>query len=112
MIIQYIIVIYGKIPPSQLINLKQKTKEMHYNPQTPIDTVINQVKDLLEYGELAGYLYIHIQTKKIAYTIINKTRKFQDSINTWNRMNPIKQFWTDFENHLRTASASPKKQVT
>ena len=64
MISQYIIVIYGKIPPSQLINLKQKTKEMHYNPQTPIDTVINQVKDLLEYGELAGYLYIHIQTKK------------------------------------------------
>ena len=37
---------------------------MHYNPQTPIDTVINQVKDLLEYGELAGYLYINIQTKK------------------------------------------------
>ena len=57
------------------------------------------------------YTYIY-RPKNIAYTIINKTRNFQDSIKTWNRMNPVQQHWTDFENHLRTASASSKKQVT
>ena len=47
MLTQYLIVTYGKIPPSQLIDLKQNTKSMQYNPQTPINTVLNQVKDLL-----------------------------------------------------------------
>ena len=50
MLIQYLIVTYGKISPSQMIDLEQNTKLTQYDPQTLIDTVFNQVKDLLEYG--------------------------------------------------------------
>ena len=48
-LIQYLLVPYGKIFPSQLIDLEHNTKAMQYDPQTPIETVFNQVKDLLEY---------------------------------------------------------------
>ena len=78
MIIYYIIVTYGEISPSQLVNLDHNTKTIQYNPQTPINTIFNQVKDLIEYGELARSKYTQIQTTRIAYMIINKTRNFQD----------------------------------
>ena len=39
----------------------------------------------------------------IAYTIINRMRKFQDAIKTQNRMNPIQQNWIHFKTHFRTA---------
>ena len=46
--IQYLIVMYGKISTSQLIDLEQNTKSIQYDPQAPIDTVFDQVKDLLK----------------------------------------------------------------
>ena len=58
MLIQYLIITYGKISHSQLVGLEQETKAMQYDPQTLINTVFNQVKYLLEYGELARSPYI------------------------------------------------------
>ena len=55
---------------------------MKCDPQIPNDTIFKQVEYLLEYGELAIFLYTQIQTMNIAYTIINKTRKFQDAKKT------------------------------
>ena len=109
MIIQYLIVKYGIIYISQLIDLEQNTKSMQYDPHTPIDTVFNQVKDLLEYGELSRSPYTQIQTTNISYTIINRTRKFQDAIKTWNRMNPIERNWINFKTHFCTAHCELKK---
>ena len=66
MLIQYLIITYGNPPPRQLIYLKQETKGVHYIPQSLIGTVFNQVKDILEYGELARSPYTHIQTASIS----------------------------------------------
>ena len=74
---------------------------MQYDPQTWIDTVFKQVKDILKYEELARYLYTQIQITNIAYTIINRTKKFQDTVKTWNQMNPIQQNWINFKAHFR-----------
>lgn len=82
---------------------EQETKQMQYDPEILIDTVFNQVKELLEYGELCRYLYTQIQTTNIACNIINKTRKFQDYIKTWNWLNPIQQIWINFKTHFCTA---------
>ena len=40
-----------------MIDLEHNTELMHYNPQAPIDTVLNQVEDILEYGDLDGSPY-------------------------------------------------------
>ena len=76
---------------------------MNYNPQIPIDSFFNQVKYLLEYLELARFLYTHIQTTNIDYTILNKTRKFQNAIKTWDWMNPIHKNWINFNTHFHIA---------
>ena len=103
MLTQYLIVKYGKISPSQTIDLEQNTKSMHYDLQTPIDIFFNQVEDLLIYMELDRSLYTQIHTKNIAYAIINKISKFHYAIKTWNCMNPMQQNWINFKTHFRTA---------
>ena len=65
MIIQYLIVTYGKISPIQMIDLEQNTKSMQDDPQTPINTVFNQVKDILSYGELDRSPYTQIKAVNI-----------------------------------------------
>ena len=104
-----LIVTYKKISPSQLIDLKQNTKSIPYYPQAPIDTIFNQVEDILEYRELAKSLYTQIQTTDITYTIINRMRKFQDAIKIWNRMNPIQQNWINLKTHFCTAHRELKE---
>ena len=103
MLIQHLIVTYRKIYPSQLINIKQNKKSMHYNTQTLIDSVFNHVQDLLEYGELDISPYNQIQTTNISYIIINKTQNFQDAIKTWNWMSPIQKNCINFRTHFCTA---------
>ena len=77
MLIQYFIVTYGKIYPKKTFDLEQNTKSIQYEPQTPIDTVFKRVKDLLEYGELDGSPYTHIQTINNACMIINRRGNFR-----------------------------------
>ena len=57
-----------------MIDLKQKTNLMQYNPQILVHTVFNQVEYLLEYGELVISSYTQIHTTNIAYTIITRTK--------------------------------------
>ena len=45
----------------------------------------------------------------ISYTVINRTRKFQGAIKTWNRMNPIQQNWVNFKTHFCTAHRELKE---
>ena len=103
MLIQYLIITYGKIYPIQMIELKHNTKSMQYDPQTPIDTVFNPVKYILGYGELAIYPYNNIHTTDISNRIINRTTKFQDKIKTWNQMSPFHQNWINFKTNFCTA---------
>ena len=67
MLIPYLIVKYGKISPSQLIDLEHNTRTMQYEPQNPIKKNFNQVEDLIKYGELDISQYIQIQTTNTAY---------------------------------------------
>ena len=99
-IIQYLIVMYGNISPSQLIDLEQNTKSMQDDPYASINIVFNQVEDILEYRELDRSPYTHIQTTNISYKIINRKSKFQDAIKTWNRMNPFQHNWINFKTHF------------
>ena len=57
MLIQYLIIVYGIISPSQFIDLEQGTKEIHCDPQILINTVLTQVKYLLEYRKLDKLTY-------------------------------------------------------
>jgi hypothetical protein len=89
-LLQYLLTVYGKIAPSQLLHLEQETKSLAYDPITPVDVVINQVENLVEYGEMAHCEFTMAQTINIAYAILNRTTKFKESIKAWNRLPPLK----------------------
>jgi hypothetical protein len=102
-LLQYLLTVYGKIAPSQLLHLEQETKTFAYDPSTPVDVVFNQVEDLVEYGEMANCTFTMNQTVNIAYAILNCTTKFKESIKTWNRLPALQRTWIAFKIHFRTA---------
>ena len=103
--LSHLIAVHGKISPSQLNDLETTTKNMVYDPQSPVDVVFNQVEDLVEFGDMANCPFSAGQTINIAYTIINKTRKFKDAIIAWNRTDFLNKTWINFKRHFRNAHA-------
>jgi uncharacterized phage-associated protein len=102
-LIQYILDVYGKITPSQLLELEHETKMFAYDPITPVDVVFNKVEDLVEYGEMARCDYTMGQTINTAYSILNRTTKFKESIKAWNRLPALQKTWIAFKTHFRDA---------
>ena len=84
-ILEYLLVTYGKISPSQLNKFDTEVSEMHYDPVTPVNNVFNKIEDLLEYGDMATCPFTQPQAMSKAYNILNKTGKFRESIKEWNR---------------------------
>ena len=84
-ILEYLLVTYVKISPSQLNEFDKEVSEMHYDPVTPVNNVFNKIEDLLEYGDMATCPFTQPQAMSKAYNILNKTGKFRESIKEWNR---------------------------
>ena len=45
---------YGHVTPSELHKLKQKVENMQFAPNEPIDTLVTEIKDLVDIAEIAG----------------------------------------------------------
>ena len=58
---------------------------MNYNIKDHIDTIYNDVEDLVEVRELAGRPFSPEQIIDLAYMIISKYRIFRDDIRAWMR---------------------------
>jgi hypothetical protein len=102
-LLQYLLTVHGKITPSQLLHLEQETKPFAYDPSTPVGMVFNQVKDLVEYGEMANCTFTMSQTINIAYATLNLTTKLKESIKTWNRLPALQKTCIAFKIHFHTA---------
>jgi hypothetical protein len=102
-LIQYLLTVYGKISPSQLLELEHETKTFAYDPITPVDEVFNKIEDLVEFGEMAQCTYTMAQSINIAYSILNRTTKFKESIKSWNRRPAPQRTWIRFKTHFREA---------
>jgi hypothetical protein len=99
-LLQYLLTVHGKISPSQLLQLEQETKSFTCDPITPIDVVFNATEDLVECGETARCTHTMAQTINIAYSILNRTTKFRDSIKIWNRLPTLHKTWISFKLHF------------
>ena len=72
-IFAYLMLTYQHISPSHLNDFKKEVTYIHYATVTPVDHVINKIKDLLKYGYRANCPYSHPQAISKAYNILNKT---------------------------------------
>jgi hypothetical protein len=91
---------YGRVTPQMLENCEQELKDMVYNPKYPIDTVFNAVDDLADFAKLGNQPLTNRQIQTKAYIIINKTRRFKNSINEWNRKVEADKTWDNFKTHF------------
>jgi hypothetical protein len=78
-------------------NRRQNT--FAYDPITPVYVIYNQVKDLVEYGEMTQTPFTTAQTINIAYAVINHTTKFKESIKVWNRLPALQKTWKAYKLH-------------
>ena len=74
----YLLSTYRKTSPNHLNNFEKEVIDTHYGPVTPVDNIFNNIEDLLEYGDMEICPYSHHHVISKAYTILNKTGKFQE----------------------------------
>ena len=76
----YLLSTYGKISPSHLNDFEKEATDMRYGPVNPVDKISNKIEDLLEYRYMENCPYSHTQEISKAYSILNKTGKYRESI--------------------------------
>ena len=82
---------------------------MHYDPVTPVNNILNNIEYYIEYGNVKNCPYSHPQAIWKAYTILNKTGKFWESIKYWNHLPPTQKTWIAFKTHFCEAHLEPTK---
>ena len=73
---------------------------MHYEPVTPVNNILKNIEDLLEYEDMEKCPYSHPEAISKSYSILKNTRKFRYSIKSWNRLPPIQKTWIAFKTHF------------
>ena len=68
-----------------------------YDVITPIETLLEQIKDGIEYTAAGNAPYSTPQVLKITYDIIYKTGMFQDKCKEWRRTAQHLKTWSGFK---------------
>ena len=75
-IVAYLLSTYGKISLSNLNYFEKEVTDMHYDPVTTVNNILNKIEDLFKYGNMENFPYSHPQVISKAYNILNKTEFF------------------------------------
>ena len=94
---------YVQLMPHKLLEREEIVKETIYIPRDPITTVFSAVKELLEFADITGTSYTHLQAVNITYVILHRTGKFELSICKWNCMPAIQKTWVPFKQFFWTS---------
>ena len=104
-VIKHLFQVYGSVTPQTLFEQEQKVQQMVYDPQHPIDELVN-------YSEAAQVPYTQPQCINLGYHILNRSDMFQRWILDWNAKPHIQQNWANFKTHFRKAHQELKETST
>ena len=94
---------YGRITPHKLDEKTTTIKTMIYNPDQPIDIILNSIDDLVEYERAAELELTQSQTINLTLVILNRQQIFKDDIRAWKRTNQAYKMWDNFKLDFREA---------
>ena len=100
---------YGQINPNELLTKENDIRALTYDPKVPIDTLFEQIEDLVDISGYANTPMTPQQSINIAYTIMWKTSLFKEDLKTWNALADADKTWTRFKNHFCTAVTNHNK---
>ena len=101
-ILQYLFRNYGQITPIDIDANEQRMKA-DWNANDPIDVLINQIEDGMEFADDAGQPYTPQQVLSMAYTLVFKTGMFTEDCRRWDALLPVDKTWPRFKTHFGDA---------
>ena len=109
-ILQHLFNNYGNITP---LELEDNDTKMHatWDPNSPFDCLIKQVKDGPDYANDGGQPYTAEQLLRIAYTLVFKTGLYLEDCKAWNAHPAAARTWDNFKTHSQNAQRLLRDQM-
>ena len=76
---------------------------MIYDPSQPIDSIFNDIDEMVEYTIAAEVESTQSQTINLALVILNRQRIFKDNTRAWKRTKQAYKTWDKFKHDFREA---------
>ena len=83
-ILKHLFDTYGKITPQIITQREDVVKQINFDVDAPIDTVLNGVEELGDIATADLNPYINQQYINLDYNIINKTGRYKIGLWEWN----------------------------
>ena len=74
--------------PQELMNLRTQIKTMNFDPTELVNTVFCEIDDFAEVAEIIRDPLTEIQKCKIAYIVLQNTKRFKNGLDDWDRKRP------------------------
>ena len=92
---------YGQVTLEDMHDKEQELISMHYDPNTPLDSVFSAVDKFRDLCILTDKLKMDSQLTNIAYILFNKPRFFMEALKIWNREDNSVKTYAVFKLHIR-----------
>jgi hypothetical protein len=108
-LIAFLFQAYGQLTPQKLID-NQMAMNAPWDPNTPFETLMEQIEDALEIADSAGQAYTDAQVLTLSYTLVYNTGLYFDECKEWNAKPPNDKTWELFKTFFLQAQAELRQQ--
>jgi hypothetical protein len=99
---------YGNITAVDLENNFEHMRR-GWDPQQPVQSLLNQIQDCDDYSEAGGVLIGNLQQINVGYAKIFATGYFMSACRRWNGKPLAEKTWAQFKAHFSAAHRQHKK---
>jgi hypothetical protein len=93
---------YGQLTPQKLID-NQTAMNAPWDPNTPFETLIEQIEDAMETADAADQAFMDAQVLTLAYTLVYNTGLYFDKCKEWKTKPALDKTWDLFKNFFLQA---------
>jgi hypothetical protein len=105
----YLFQAYGMLTPQTLID-NQTNMQSPWDPNTPFETLIEQIEDSMEMADAAAQAYTDAQVLTLSYTLVYNTGLYFDECKTWNTKAAADKTWDEFKTFFLHAQSELRLQ--
>jgi hypothetical protein len=97
------------LTPQTLVD-NQTAMQRPWDPNTPFETLINQIEDSMEVADAASQAYTKAQVLTISYTLVYNTGLYFDECKTWNAKAVADKTWDKLKTFFLHAQSELRLQ--
>jgi hypothetical protein len=108
-IIAFLFQAYGQLTPQKLID-NQMAMNAPWDPNTPFETLIEQIEDAMEIADAASQAFTEAQILTLAYTLVYNTGLYFDECKEWKAKPAPDKTWDNFKMFFLDAQSELRQQ--